>query len=385
MAWSPTMFTIGVWARRGVVQVGDPVAEAGTEVQQRRRRPTAHARVPVGGAGDDPLEQSEHRAHPRLAVERGDEVHLRRARVREADVDVVVDERADQRLRAVHGLVSLTFRRRTVAEERAGVQDAVRVERGLDPPHQRRPSPGPRARGSSAAWPRRCRARRRSRRRAPCRSRTARAGPGTGSRDRAGRPRGARCRRRRGRTRRSTTRSRRRASLTCSMNSGIDARGTTTSTMSSAWLALATQKLFSRASMSCAAAPPGQHVHVDRAELGELLGERGDVLVEPVVGHLLHHHDEVRERGAPDVLGDAEVEADVGGDGRQRDHVDVLEDQRTDAARHDPWDRVRDRVERRERREHRRLVCGAAGRACSVASVTSASVPSEPMISCVRS
>ena len=38
VAWSPTMFTIGVCARPGVVQVGDAVAEAGAEVQQRRRR-----------------------------------------------------------------------------------------------------------------------------------------------------------------------------------------------------------------------------------------------------------------------------------------------------------------------------------------------------------
>ena len=87
----------------GVVQVGDAVAEPGTEVQQRRRRPVGHAGVAVGGAGDDALEQPEHGPHLGDVVERGDEVHLRGARVREADVDARVDERADQGLGAVHG------------------------------------------------------------------------------------------------------------------------------------------------------------------------------------------------------------------------------------------------------------------------------------------
>ena len=47
------------------------------------------------------------------------------------------------------------------------------------------------------------------------------------------------------------------SSLTLAMNSGIDARGTTTSKMSSALFAFATQNAFSRASMSCAAAVDG--------------------------------------------------------------------------------------------------------------------------------
>ena len=54
------------------------------------------------------------------------------------------------------------------------------------------------------------------------------------------------------------------------------------STMSSAPAALATQNAFSRASMSCAAGAGRQHVHVDGAELGEQLGQRRDVLLEPV-------------------------------------------------------------------------------------------------------
>ena len=47
----------------GVVQVGDAVGEAGTEMQQRQRRPAGDPAVAVGGAGDDALEQAEDAAH----------------------------------------------------------------------------------------------------------------------------------------------------------------------------------------------------------------------------------------------------------------------------------------------------------------------------------
>ncbi len=85
-----------------VVQVRDAVAEPGPEVEQRARGLVGHACVAVGRAGDDALEEAEHRAHPRDVVERGDEVHLGGARVREADLDVGVDERLDQGVGAVH-------------------------------------------------------------------------------------------------------------------------------------------------------------------------------------------------------------------------------------------------------------------------------------------
>ena len=58
------MLTIGVRGAAGVVQVGDAVAETGAEVEQRGRRLVGHPRVAVGRAGDDALEQPEHRAHP---------------------------------------------------------------------------------------------------------------------------------------------------------------------------------------------------------------------------------------------------------------------------------------------------------------------------------
>ena len=170
----------------GVVQVGEAVAEAGAEVQQRRRRAVRHARVAVGRAGDDALEQAEHRPHPRLAVERGDEVHLGRAGVGEAHVDVVVDERAQQGLGAVHGhAVTVPSDRARSPRSSAGVEDAVRVERGLDAAHQRELGRVLELEEVRAAWPGRCRARRRSRRRAPCRRRTGRAAPARAPRGRA--------------------------------------------------------------------------------------------------------------------------------------------------------------------------------------------------------
>ena len=86
----------------GVVQVREPVGEAGPEMEQGRRRFSRHARVAVRGAGDDALEQREHAAHALDAVERGDEMHLRGARVGEAHVDAAGHQGAHQALGAVH-------------------------------------------------------------------------------------------------------------------------------------------------------------------------------------------------------------------------------------------------------------------------------------------
>jgi len=115
------MLTIGRARPPRVVEIGDAVAETGAEVEQRRGRPVGHPPVAIGRAGGDALEQREHRPHARLVVERGDEVHLGRARVREADVDPGVDQGADQGVRAVPWFVSRV-------EDRAGVQDPGRVE-----------------------------------------------------------------------------------------------------------------------------------------------------------------------------------------------------------------------------------------------------------------
>ena len=93
-------------AAAGVVQVRQPVAQARPQVQQGGGGAAGHARVAVGRAGGHALEQRQHAAHLGDVVERGDEVHLRRARVGEADVHARVDQRPDQCLRAVHHAVS---------------------------------------------------------------------------------------------------------------------------------------------------------------------------------------------------------------------------------------------------------------------------------------
>ncbi len=87
----------------GVVQVGEAVGEAGAQMQQRQARPAGHARPAVGRAGRHALEQAEHAGHALHPVQRRDEMHLRSARVREADVRASRDEGAHEALGPVHG------------------------------------------------------------------------------------------------------------------------------------------------------------------------------------------------------------------------------------------------------------------------------------------
>jgi hypothetical protein len=86
----------------GVVQVGQAVGQARAEVQEHGGGFARDPGVAVGGAGGDALEQGQHPAHGRHRVQRADEVHLRRARVHEADVDARAGQAADQGLGADH-------------------------------------------------------------------------------------------------------------------------------------------------------------------------------------------------------------------------------------------------------------------------------------------
>jgi hypothetical protein len=88
----------------GVVQVRQAVGEAGAEMQQRRGRPIQHARIAVGGAGRHAFEQREDAAHALDPVERGHEMHLRRAGIGEADLDVVLPQGGEKGFSAVHGM-----------------------------------------------------------------------------------------------------------------------------------------------------------------------------------------------------------------------------------------------------------------------------------------
>ncbi len=103
----------------GVVQVGEAVGEAGTEVQQGRGRLARHAPVAVGRAGHHALEQAEHAAHAGHLVQRGDKMHLRRAWVGEANIDPAGQQGSDKALGAVHAMIS-RCRVGEVRERRAG-------------------------------------------------------------------------------------------------------------------------------------------------------------------------------------------------------------------------------------------------------------------------
>ena len=96
-----------------VVQVGETVREPGPQVQQRARRLAGHAAVAVGGAGRDAFEKAQDGTHPGDRVDRRDEMHLRCARVAEADLDSAVDERLYEGLCTVHlQLLARAIRRR---------------------------------------------------------------------------------------------------------------------------------------------------------------------------------------------------------------------------------------------------------------------------------
>ena len=86
----------------GVVEIGQPIAEPGGEMEQRAGRRAGHARIAVGGAGHHALEQGQHAADALDAVERRHEVHFRGAGIGEADSDAACDQRARQAFGSVH-------------------------------------------------------------------------------------------------------------------------------------------------------------------------------------------------------------------------------------------------------------------------------------------
>jgi hypothetical protein len=86
------------------VQVGQAVAQAAAQVQQRGGGLAGHARVAIGRAGGHAFEQRQHGAHLGHGVERRNEVHLGRARVGEAHGDPGIDQGAQHGLGAIEAL-----------------------------------------------------------------------------------------------------------------------------------------------------------------------------------------------------------------------------------------------------------------------------------------
>jgi hypothetical protein len=64
-------------------------------MKQRTGRFTRHARVTIRRGGNDSLEKSEHAADSALPIERGNHMHFRGSRVREANFDSPGDQRFD--------------------------------------------------------------------------------------------------------------------------------------------------------------------------------------------------------------------------------------------------------------------------------------------------
>ncbi len=88
-----------------VVQVCQPIGQARTKMQQRRRRRFGHAPVTVGHARHRALEQAQNHVHPLDLVGRGHEMHLRDSRVGETRPDSTGDQGAHQAFSTVHSSI----------------------------------------------------------------------------------------------------------------------------------------------------------------------------------------------------------------------------------------------------------------------------------------
>ena len=127
-----------------IVQIRETVAETRAEMQEGAGGFFSHARIAVGGSGDNAFEETEHAAYFRHSVKRSDEVNFRSAGVREAHLYAGGDEGFDDRPSAVHrdrsrtSFTSMSFGGRSscFVEDDARTEDAVRVESLFDPPHE---------------------------------------------------------------------------------------------------------------------------------------------------------------------------------------------------------------------------------------------------------
>ena len=86
-----------------VVHVGDAVGEARPAMEQRRGGLAGHARVAVGAAGHHDFGHAEDAAHALDLVERGDEMHFRRAGIGETGINAAGEQRAHKAFGAIHG------------------------------------------------------------------------------------------------------------------------------------------------------------------------------------------------------------------------------------------------------------------------------------------
>jgi len=85
-----------------VVEVCQAVAKTGSQMQQRRGRSAGHAEEAIGRSGHHRLMQTQHAPHALDLVERGDEMHLRRAGIGKTDIDAFGDQRTNKTLGTIH-------------------------------------------------------------------------------------------------------------------------------------------------------------------------------------------------------------------------------------------------------------------------------------------
>src|SRR5262249_46920496 len=88
------------------MQISQAVSESWPQMQERRRRPVKHTPVAIRSARYHPLEERQHTAHALDFIECGDEVHLRRSRISEADIHPTANQRAHQAFCTVHGVLA---------------------------------------------------------------------------------------------------------------------------------------------------------------------------------------------------------------------------------------------------------------------------------------
>jgi hypothetical protein len=77
---------------RGIVQIGETICEAGSEMQKGTSRLFSHASIAIGGSGHDAFEETERATDLWYVIQRGDDMNFRGARICEAGINATRDE-----------------------------------------------------------------------------------------------------------------------------------------------------------------------------------------------------------------------------------------------------------------------------------------------------
>ena len=82
----------GHMALFGIVDIGQRIAQAGTEVQQGRSGFARHAGIAVCSAAEHTLEQAQYTAHALHLIQRRHKMHLGGAGIGETHLNAIVDQ-----------------------------------------------------------------------------------------------------------------------------------------------------------------------------------------------------------------------------------------------------------------------------------------------------